>query len=52
MRVLDENLEKLSGTIDPEYFELKNMIQTAVLIVEQAIENRAFGEKELCYKNR
>lgn len=46
LRVLNKNLEKYSSTIDPEYFELKNMIQTAILIVVQAIENRFSYKKE------
>ena len=52
LRVLEENIKKLSGTTDPEFFELKNMIQTAVLIVEQAIENRSLDKKKYVIKIR
>jgi L-aspartate oxidase len=47
LRFLNEKLEKLSKAINPEFFELKNMIQTAILVVEQAIQSKFFRKKEI-----
>ncbi|SKB90903.1 L-aspartate oxidase [Salegentibacter salinarum] len=46
LNFLDEKLEKLCKNKYLEFFELKNMIQTAIIILEHAIKSKFFNKKK------
>ncbi|SFG01491.1 L-aspartate oxidase [Salegentibacter agarivorans] len=46
LKFLDEKIEKLCKNSNPEFFELKNMIQTAMIVLEHAIKSKFLNKKE------